>query len=104
MINYIKREEVKGTFLESHFDWQIHTFWYTLLWSVLGFITLLVGVGFVILIIDAIWFIYRIVKGVLYLNDGKRIRPTEASLWFFVVGFIICAFVAGIFWLFFSFF
>ena len=104
MINYIKREEVKGTFLESHFDWQINTFWYTLLWSVLGFITLLVGVGFVILIIDAIWFIYRIVKGILYLNDEKRMRPTEVNLWFFVVGFIICTFVAGIFWLFFSFF
>jgi len=99
MINYIKREEVKGTFLESHFDWQINTFWYTLLWSVLGFITLLVGVGFVILIIDAIWFIYRIVKGILYLNDEKRMRPTEANLWFFVVGFIICILILGLFWL-----
>ena len=99
IINYIKREEVKDSFLESHFDWQIHTFWYSLLWSILGLITLLVGIGVVILIIDAIWFIYRIVKGVLYLNDGKRIRPTEANLWFFVVGFIICILILGGWWL-----
>ena len=75
VINYVKREEVAGTWLESHFRWQIRTFWFGLLWGVLGAILLLVIVGWFVLVADAIWVIYRIVKGWLYLNDGKPL-PT----------------------------
>jgi uncharacterized membrane protein len=75
VINYVKREEVAGTWLESHFRWQIRTFWFGLLWGVLGSILLLVIVGWFVLVADAIWVIYRIVKGWLYLADGKPL-PT----------------------------
>ncbi len=71
IINYIKKEDVAGTWLESHFRWQIRTFWFGLLWAVIGAITAVFMVGFVILLANFVWIIYRIVKGWLNLNDGK---------------------------------
>jgi uncharacterized membrane protein len=73
VIDYVKRDEAKGTWLESHFSWQIRTFWWGLLWGAIGVITFLIIVGWFILMADAIWIIYRIVKGWLYLNDNKAI-------------------------------
>jgi uncharacterized membrane protein len=73
VINYVKVDETKGTWLESHFRWQIRTFWWGLLWGALGVITFVIVVGWLILVADAVWIIYRIVKGWLYLNDGKPI-------------------------------
>jgi uncharacterized membrane protein len=71
IINYIKKEEVAGTWLESHFRWQIRTFWFGLLWAVIGIVTMFILVGFVILFINCIWIVYRVVKGWLYFNDNK---------------------------------
>ena len=71
VINYIKREEVAGTWLESHFRWQIRTFWFGLLWAVVGAILFIVVIGWFVLMADAIWIIYRIVKGWLNFNEGK---------------------------------
>ncbi|MBX3717414.1 MAG: hypothetical protein KF738_15560 [Burkholderiales bacterium] len=71
VMNYVKRDDVQGTWLESHFRWQIRTFWFSLLWGLLGVITFLLIVGWLILIADLLWFIYRIVKGWIRLNDGK---------------------------------
>ena len=71
VMNYVKRDDVQGTWLESHFRWQIRTFWFSLLWGLLGVITFLLIVGWFILIADLLWFIYRIVKGWIRLNDGK---------------------------------
>jgi uncharacterized membrane protein len=73
IINYVKRDEVRGTWLESHFRWQIRTFWWGLLWGVIGTVLLLVLVGWLVLAAASIWIIYRIVKGWLYLNDNKPI-------------------------------
>ena len=75
VVNYVKREEVAGTWLESHFRWQIRTFWFGLLWGVIGAVLVFVLVGFAILFAAAVWIIYRIVKGWLYLADGKPL-PT----------------------------
>jgi uncharacterized membrane protein len=72
IINYLKREEVKGTWLASHFRWQIRTFWFGLLWGAVGAITALAGIGFVLLGVDLVWVIYRIVKGWLRLSEGKE--------------------------------
>jgi uncharacterized membrane protein len=71
IINYVKREDVAGTWLESHFRWQIRTFWFGLLWAVPGVILFVLIVGWFILAADAIWIIYRIVKGWLYLSDNR---------------------------------
>ena len=71
IMNYVKRDEVKGTWLESHFRWQIRTFWWGLLWAAVGTVLLLVLIGYLVWVAAGIWIIYRIVKGWLYLNDGK---------------------------------
>ena len=81
IINYIKRDEVRNTWLESHFRWQIRTFWYALLWSIIiaipSFILMLVLVGFALWYIGmsllGIWSIYRIARGWLALNDRKAL-------------------------------
>ena len=75
VINYVKRGEARGTYLESHFRWQIRTFWFALLWSIIGgmlFITL-VGIPLAIGVFFAagIWAIYRIARGWLALRDQK---------------------------------
>ncbi|HQS57265.1 MAG: hypothetical protein B7Y56_00140 [Gallionellales bacterium 35-53-114] len=71
VLNYLKLEEVTGTWLESHFRWQIRTFWFGLLWAAVGIATLVLLVGFVILFVNCIWIIYRVIKGWLYFNDNK---------------------------------
>jgi len=72
MMNYIKREDTAGTIYASHFTWQIHTFWWCALWTVLGFITMpVLGLGFLVLAANSLWAIYRIVKGFLNWNDNK---------------------------------
>ncbi len=71
IINYLKRDEVRGTYLESHFNWQIKTFWWLLAGLVIGWLLTLVLIGFLVLLVVWIWYIYRIVKGWLALNDGR---------------------------------
>lgn len=73
MINYIKGEDTKGSWLQSHFIWQKNTFWFGLLWLVLGTLTTAILVGYVVLFFAPIWIIYRIAKGWIYLVDGKEL-------------------------------
>src|SRR5450759_4757922 len=55
IINYIKLDDVKGTWLESHFRWQMRTFWWGLLWGFLSALLMLVAVGFFLMFVDAVW-------------------------------------------------
>jgi uncharacterized membrane protein len=71
ILNYIKRDDARGTWLESHFRWQVRTFWFGLLWFVLGGLTFFIVIGWAILFAASLWLIYRILKGWLNLNDGK---------------------------------
>ena len=77
ILNYIKRSEVRGTWLDSHFQWQIRTFWYGVLWVGLcvAFIVLTFGIGILVawipLAIVSLWFMYRTVRGWLRLRDGR---------------------------------
>jgi len=75
VINYVKRGEARGTFLESHFRWQIRTFWFAFLWCMFGgvlFFTL-VGIPLAVAIFfgTGVWVIYRIARGWLALRDRK---------------------------------
>ena len=72
VINYLKEDEVRGSWLESHFRWQKSTFWYGLLWTVLGFISLPILVGYLVLPAVSLWLIYRIARGWIFLVDGKE--------------------------------
>ena len=74
MINYFKRSEVRDTWLESHFRWQLNTFWYGLLWYLVAFLFWLVLLGWVASGMVTLWIIYRIVKGALYLHDDKQMN------------------------------
>jgi len=77
VLNYVKRSEVRGTWLESHFRWQIRTFWYGLLWVSLCiiFVVLTFGIGLIIvwlpIAIVSLWFVYRIARGWLALREGR---------------------------------
>lgn len=71
IINYVKLGDVQGTWLASHFRWQMRTFWYGVLWTVVGVITLFILIGYLVLLANAVWIIYRIVKGWLNLADNK---------------------------------
>ena len=71
IINYIKLDDVRGTWLESHFRWQMRTFWFSLLWGALGLATSWLGVGLIVLAVAGVWFPYRLIKGAIYLSDGK---------------------------------
>jgi uncharacterized membrane protein len=73
IIDYVKLDEAKGSWLESHFRWQIRTFWWGLAWTVIGTVLLVVLVGWLVLAAVLVWAIYRIVKGWLSLNDNKAI-------------------------------
>lgn len=71
ILNYVKLDDVRGTWVESHFRWQIRTFWFALLWTVVGLITAMILVGYLVLLANAIWVIYRVIKGALDLADNK---------------------------------
>ena len=71
IINYDKLDEVRGTWIEPHFRWQIRTFWIGLMWTVIGVVTAPLIIGWFILLGISIWIIYRIVKGALALNEGR---------------------------------
>ena len=77
ILNYVKRREARGTWLESHFRWQIRTFWFGLLWVGLCvlFVVTTFGVGLIIawlpLGVVGLWFIYRIASGWFRLNDRR---------------------------------
>lgn len=75
IINYLKRGEARGTFLASHFRWQIRTFWFGLLWCLIGgflFVTFIgIPLAIVVFIAAGLWVIYRIARGWLALRDGR---------------------------------
>lgn len=79
IINYIKDDEVRGSWLESHFRWQKATFWYGLLWTVLGILTSWIMIGYLVLPVVTVWLIYRIARGWIYLVDGKQMYPDETG-------------------------
>ena len=77
IINYVKRGDVRGTWLETHFRWQIRTFWFGVLWVALCGLFVLLTIGFGLLVVwiplgfVALWFIYRIVRGWTALSSGR---------------------------------
>lgn len=74
ILNYVKRGDARGTWLESHFRWQIRTFWFGLLWVGLCamFVIFTLGLGILLvwipLVVVTVWFIYRIARGWTRLN------------------------------------
>ena len=92
VINYVKFDSVRGTWLESHFRWQIRSFWWYLLWNVLAFSPFLLlfaagdsperwaGLGLlalalcaVVIFVAWVWIVYRAIRGLVALNDQKAL-------------------------------
>ena len=75
IMNYVKRSEAAGTFLDSHFSWQLRTFWFALLWVVIGWLMIVTIIGAVIgvplLLGIGIWVLYRIARGWINLANRK---------------------------------
>jgi uncharacterized membrane protein len=81
IMNYVRRGDARGTYLESHFTWQIRTFWYAALWTLLVFVAsgplMLIVVGFftaaIGVFVIGLWIVYRVIRGWLALKDGRPI-------------------------------
>ena len=81
VMNYVRRADARGTWLESHFNWQLRTFWFALLWilliSVVSIPLMMVLVGFVTwwigFVVVGIWVVYRVARGWLRLRDGQPV-------------------------------
>ena len=82
VMNYVRRQDARGTFLESHFNWQIRTFWFALLWIVVAGIVsaplvLLLGLGILTFYVAAaaigFWVIYRVARGWLALRESRTV-------------------------------
>lgn len=79
IMNYARRAEVRGSWLETHFRWQLHTFWYTWLWIIVASIVsvplLIVVIGLVIEIVSlaaiGVWVCYRVIRGWLALREAR---------------------------------
>jgi len=75
IINYVKRSDARGTFLDSHFSWQIRTFWWALLWALIAGLLIVTVIGiplaWIIAVGAGIWVLYRIVRGWLALLSRK---------------------------------
>lgn len=77
VICYLKRDEAQGSWVASHLRWLIRTFWFSLLWSLIGWIPALTVVGLVIAIplwfLVALWIIYRVLRGYLLFKDSRPV-------------------------------
>lgn len=78
IMSYVKADSVRDSWLESHIRWQLRTFWFGLLWSIIGYITIpLLLLGYVVLFVNGVWLLYRIIKGWVYLYDRKSVFPAN---------------------------
>jgi uncharacterized membrane protein len=75
ILNYVKRGDARGTWIDSHYRWQIRTFWFAVLWALIGWVLVITIIGMVVgvpvLIALTLWLIYRIGRGWLRLRDRR---------------------------------
>ncbi|WP_373699805.1 DUF4870 family protein [Neisseria dentiae] len=72
---YVKRDEMADTVYQSHAQYLIKTFWYTLLGMFIGWLTLFIFIGFAVILAASVWFIYRVVVGFMKLLDNQPVSP-----------------------------
>jgi uncharacterized membrane protein len=74
VMNYIYQAEVRGSYLESHFRWQIRTFWFAVMWVLIGAALTVIVIGFGILLGAGIWVVYRVARGWITLQDRRPLQ------------------------------
>ncbi len=77
IINYIRENKAPNTFTAIHHRWQIRTFWYGILWIVVGILTIPIIIGPIILFVNYIWTIYRVIKGLVHVLDNEPVFPYQ---------------------------
>ena len=77
IIAYVKRDDARGSWQHSHFDWLIRTFWWGLLFIVLGGAASFVLVGFVIMFAAGVWLVWRIAKGWIRLGQWRAVENPD---------------------------
>ena len=80
ILNYVKRGDVAGSYLESHFTWQIRTFWISVIVAIIGALLMLVLVGWLVWLADMVWVVYRLVVGGLKLSENQPIVEGKYGL------------------------
>ncbi|MEF8732238.1 MAG: hypothetical protein V5B40_10095 [Candidatus Accumulibacter meliphilus] len=77
ILNYVKRGDVRGTWLDSHYRWQIRTFWFTALWLLvygLLIITIIfIPMAWLLIVVLGLWVSYRVIRGWLALSGRRAI-------------------------------
>ena len=77
IVAYVKSDDARGTWVASHLRWLIRTFWWSILWSAIGFVMFitLLGIPFALAIwaITSIWVLYRVIRGYLLFKDSRPI-------------------------------
>jgi len=75
IINYVKRGDARGTYLDSHFGWQLRTFWYALLWVLISLLLIVTVIGipfaWILVLLVGLWVLYRIIRGWIALAEGR---------------------------------
>ena len=78
IIAYVKRDDARGTWMESHFSWLIRTFWWSIAWMIIGGILFITIIGIVIAyplwIAAWLWGVYRVIKGWIRLNEARAVN------------------------------
>ena len=84
IINYVKRSAVRGTYLDTHFGWQLRTFWYAVLGAIVALLLVLTIVGilfaWVLAVALGIWVLYRLIRGWIALLEAKPLPLPDAGL------------------------
>ena len=82
IINYVTRDRVRGTWLESHWRWQLRTFWFALVWIAVAGVLMLTLIGFpaaiVVIAVTGLWVLYRVIRGWLAVPD-RRAMPVPPA-------------------------
>ncbi len=77
IVAYLKRTEAQGTWIASHLRWLIRTFWYSLVWGIVGGVFAITIIGLIVAIpvwgLASIWVVYRVIRGYLLFKDSKPI-------------------------------
>ncbi len=82
IINYVTRGNVRGTWLESHWRWQLRTFWFAALWlfvaGLLAFTLIGIPAAIMVIVVTGLWVLYRVIRGWLALVDRRALGLPES--------------------------
>ena len=78
ILNYLKKSEAEGTSYDEHFTWLRSTFWWSLLLGVVALLLTVVGIGILLGLGLGVWYLYRMIKGMLCLYEHKQLKPEKA--------------------------